>query len=900
MGRVRLSASSNMSVTTYKQGDAMGSDTLDKMTVYQNCIASFNSRKVSAREARSNLSKLLKLLYHGETFPQEEATELFYTISKLFQKPSPGLRQSTYLVLRELRPSVDSTLMLVAAIMKDVQGGPGQVYRPDALRTLVNIVDESQLESIDRLMRMAIVDKDGSISSAALVSAYHLLPISKESVRRWTTEIQEALHANKVYMSAAQAHTGIDTRNPQSAIVQYHALGLLYRLRSHDRMALLKMIQDMASASMSMRSPQALVLLIRFIAGIVDDDPKLRPTFVQFLESWLKHRSDMVNIEAAKAILGMSTLLPAEATAVVDVLRVFLGSPRAPSRFAAVRLLNRFAMQRPDLVASCNSELENLITDRNESVAIYAITALLKTGTESSVERLIEQVGGLMNDIADDLRAIVVDAIRSLALKFPAKHRIVLTFFAEQLEHLASLSLKTTVVDALTDIMAANPESRDEVLSQLADFIEDCEFPDLMVRVLHVLGQEGPLAANPTQYVRAIYNRVVLENSLVRAAAVSALGKFVLVEDHDLQQSLKVLLRRCLNDETDEVRDRAALALGVFDDGPEVAQAFFKPPVRLELVSLEDALLDYMSDPSQFSHAFDASSIRRLTERERKSQKTTVVEEKPLAAPKPSTPVPQPEDSLRTVQARLVEEMPEFSSYGNLLHTSAPQSLTEDGVEYQVVSRTHVYGDRLVVQLEVQNTFEMYLENVEAVLDFEELELACEAATVIEKLPPHSQDTLYVIFERASVVLGAVPLRLRFIVKEDESDPDAQEEEYEINDLELLPGDYITPSYIGSFDHQWDELPEEETVTQQLPAARTLPDAVSLLSTRLGLMAVDGSDAVEPDAGTHTLKLFGRSVDGVPVAAMVRLLRTARSGVAGKFIFRSNDADLLAAVAENF
>lgn len=891
-----------MSVATYKQGDAVSSDVLDKMTVYQNCIASFNSAKVSAREARENLTKLLRLIYQGEAFPPEEATELFYTISKLFQKPSPGLRQMTYLTLRELRPAVESTLMLVAAIMKDVQSGPGQVYRPDALRTLVNIVDESQLESIDRLMRMAIVDRDGSVSSAALVSAYHLLPIAKDTVRRWTTEIQEALASPKTFMSALQAHTGADTHQPQSAIAQYHALGLLYHLRVHDRMALIKMIQELGQSGMGMRSPHALVLLIRFIAGIVDDDAKLRPTFVGYLTAWLKHRSDMVNIEAAKAILGMSTLLPEEAVAVIDVLRVFLGSPRNPSRFAAVRLLNRFAVSRPDLVAACNQELEEMIADRNESVAIYAITALLKTGTETSVARLIDQIGDLMDDIADDLRAIVVDAIRALALKFPAQHRCVLKFFSEQLEHLASLRLKTTVVDALTDIMAASPESRDEVLAQLADFIEDCEYPDLMVRVLHVLGEEGPAASNPTQYVRAIYNRVVLENSLVRAAAVSALGKFVLVEDADLRQSLKVLLRRCLADETDEVRDRAALALGVMDDGPEVAQAFFKPQNRLELVSLEDALLDYMSDPSKFSHAFDAGSIRRVTERERKQPRVVVVEETPLAkAATPVAPAPAPEDSLRTVSARLVEEMPEFASYGSLLHTSAAQPLTEDGVEYQVSARTHVYAEKLVVQLDVENTYDMHLENVEAVLDVDELDLACEAATVIEELPPHSSDTLYVIFERATVVLGAVPLRLRFAVKEDAEDDDAQEEEYEINDLELVPGDYVTPSYVGAFSHQWDELTAEEVVTRQLPSARNLPDAVELLEQRLGLMPVDGTDTVEPDAGTHTLKLFGRCVDGgVPVAATVRLLRTARSGVAGKFVFRSSDEELVEAIAANF
>jgi coatomer protein complex subunit gamma len=82
-------------------------------------------------------------------------------------------------------------------------------------------------------------------------------------------------------------------------------------------------------------------------------------------------------------------------------------------------------------------------------------------------------------------------------------------------------------------------------LSHLCEFIEDCEFTKLSVRVLHVLGVEGPKAASPTKYIRYIYNRVILENSIVRAAAVSALAKFgVNVSDDLVKKSVKVLLTR--------------------------------------------------------------------------------------------------------------------------------------------------------------------------------------------------------------------------------------------------------------------------------------------------------------------------------------------------------------------
>ncbi len=48
-----------------------------------------------------------------------------------------------------------------------------------------------------------------------------------------------------------------------------------------------------------------------------------------------------------------------------------------------------------------------------------AITTLLKTGNESSIDRLLKQIGGFMSEIADEFKVVVVEAIKSLCLKFP-------------------------------------------------------------------------------------------------------------------------------------------------------------------------------------------------------------------------------------------------------------------------------------------------------------------------------------------------------------------------------------------------------------------------------------------------------------------------------------------------
>ena len=88
------------------------------------------------------------------------------------------------------------------------------------------------------------------------------------------------------------------------------------------------------------------------------------------------------------------------------------------------------AMTHPLAVTNCNIDMESLISDQNRSIATLAITTLLKTGSESSVERLLKQIGSFMSDIADEFKIVVVEAIRALCLKFPQARAAVQLFNA--------------------------------------------------------------------------------------------------------------------------------------------------------------------------------------------------------------------------------------------------------------------------------------------------------------------------------------------------------------------------------------------------------------------------------------------------------------------------------------
>ena len=196
------------------------------------------------------------------------------------------------------------------------------------------------VQSVERLFKSALVDRSSSISSASLISAYHLYTLSPTIIKRWSNEVQEAVNGKAVSSSSGSASSaylsgggssGYQAVASTSWIMQYHALGLLYLMREKDRMAITKMVQQLGGGgkgSPVLKSPLAICMLIRFARKVMDEDPKyvvkedvdkmwltgrsVQKQMHEYLETLLRHKSDIVNIEAARAICEMKNASTAD------------------------------------------------------------------------------------------------------------------------------------------------------------------------------------------------------------------------------------------------------------------------------------------------------------------------------------------------------------------------------------------------------------------------------------------------------------------------------------------------------------------------------------------------------------------------------------------------------------
>lgn len=539
----------------------------------------FNDSNQSPSRSRVLIGKLLLFLSMGESFTSVEATNLFFMTTKLFQIKDPALRQIVYLLAKELSTSAQDVMMLTSSLTKDINARPDELFssgqsagskllaaaafgwkiatsqppvpqsgqnvshRACALRALSKITSPDMINSVERFFKQAIVDKLMEVSSAALVSGIHLSNL--DAVKRWGNEAMEAFNQNK------------------QGVVQYHALGLMYTIRQNDLMAVKKLLQSAMKAG-TIRNPFAQCMLIRYAAYTILEEHKMNNQINTTLFDYIKNQannSDMIMLESARAIC---TLLPriqdAQAQTAVQTLHLLMNSPKQSLRFAALRTLNEVAKHKPSLLVNCLTEAELLVSDPNTCIATLAITLLLRAGLESGVEKLMKQMLNFMSDITDEFKVILVGSVQKIAQKYPQKQVVIMTFLTNVLREEGGYEYKKSVVEAIFSLVDCLPQCLEQTLPFLCEFIEDCEFTKLCVRILHLIGSQAPKTKNPETFVRFIFNRLILENSNVRAAAINALATMGATLEY-LRNDIRILIESSLNDPDDEVRDRACYSL---------------------------------------------------------------------------------------------------------------------------------------------------------------------------------------------------------------------------------------------------------------------------------------------------------------------------------------------------
>ena len=806
----------------------------------------FNDAQIDARKCQQVITKLLYLSIQGEIFTRTEITEVFFSVTKLFQSKDSNLRRMVYLIIKEICPSADEVIIVTSSLMKDMNSKV-DLYRANAIRVLCCIADAAMLGQIERYLKQAIVDKSDAVSSAALVSAIHLTQVDPDIVRRWGSEIQEAF-------------------NSPSPGVQCHALGLLHEIRKCDRLAINKLVTQLTRTQI--RSPLAHCLLIRYITQVIDlstDSQGLDSPLLIFLQNSLRHKSEMVVFEAVRAITNLRDASASHLGSVVSVLQLLLSSPKPSSRFAAMRVISKLAISFPDLVCSCNVDIESLISDENKSIATLAVTTLLTTGGEATVERLLKRIHSFMTEIQDEFKIMIIEAARITCMRCTHKYRTVLSFLSTHLREEGGFEYKRSIVHAIIQLFGAIPQAKELSLSYLSEFIEDCEYTNLSCEILYLLGEEAPDTSDPGKYLRYIYNRVVLENPSVRAAAVSAMTNIGASNDY-LRERILVLLRRCLFDADDEVRDRAISSIASLEKFPKQKIDDLDPH---KCQVFENFLLKYCAYPQDA--ALDLNNI------------VLEVKEPELIHANGQTVEAPIQHVLSHSQ---IVSIPSFAEYGELFSSSPEYELTEDETEYKIKCIKHIFPQHVIFEFLCKNTIqEQKLVNVSVIMDSLGEQRLSEAAVLpLHTMPFQAYASAFSIFELplGEYVAERFACTLKFISKEVDpltglTEDEGYEDEYSLEDVYLNLKDYVRPISALDVSTAWDGCSAEASGVFTIDGHDTMQGAVESFCSLIGLFPRSGS--IPPNAKSYLLSCAGELPNGEAVLVRANCILEVQRGI---------------------
>ena len=253
-------------------------------------------------------------------------------------------------------------------------------------------------------------------------------------------------------------------------------------------------------------------------------------------------------------------------------------------------------------------------------------------------------------------------------------------------------------------------------------------------------------------------------------------------------------------------------------------------------------------DKATFATAFDVSNVPVVSheqalaeERTKKLTSATPTLKAPSTGPKKAQANGSADSAASAVavaqkHSQELTRIPELKAHGAVLRSSSVVDLTESETEYVVTAIKHLFKDHVVLQYDIKNTLvDTVLEEVFVVATpSEESEILEEDFIIpVSKLETNQPGTVYVSFKK----VGDTPYPvtsftnvLKFTSKEidpttGEPDESGYEDEYQVEDLELLGSDYVVPAFAGSFDHVWEQTGakgEEASETLQLSSTKSI------------------------------------------------------------------------------
>ena len=796
-----------------------------KEIILQNSTA-FNDKNIKPLECIEILVDLMYKLNQGETFTTQEKETLFFSVSKLLHSANASLRRLIFLFVKHLN-FWQNSFILTGSLISEINKSE-ELLKPNCFRLLGQIIDMSSVSVVERLLKTAISSQNAEIASSAVICTLFMVFKGFNVAKSWISEITDKL----------------TTSIGQENLLTFHTLLLIKQIKANDKLFLIK-IYSKLSESYSYKSQFAKNQLIRYISDILHNEElsqEVRAQFYAFLEKSIYNYEDSIKIEACRALLRSPKLTENLQKTIINVIRDLLKSSNNITRFAALRTLNQniSKISSSIVIELFFPELEKIIEDNliNSSIKAIALSILLKISkglSDNLLEKMFKTFIEQYPTFKDDFKRDVVIISKDISKENSQKSKLYYNFFCSLFKLNANASTKLEILDALIWFVYNSQELKLQTIFFLAEFISDCQYEVVKIRILNLLGKECQVSAQPGKLIRYIVNQINLEQPMVRTSAISALAQ-IGFQDPKQRKTVIKYISRSFNDTDNDVRERAyffyrglkeledkennnksKMANFIFPNNKtnpnidiDILQSILKTEKDnlLKTNSISNELNSMLNDPEKISHVLLKNKLNE-TQSTKSSQKKTDNKKEQFSNNVDSSLKSQEDEYKKTMFNKI---------YGQPKIITPFKRLTDQTAEYLTSYRKIIHDKIVVIDFEITNTIELQLIN-KVSIEMDELESSgfdFDKAEIIEieKLSTNQKGHLYlkIVKEEDEIYSSCnFKISLKFDLQELDvkGNPHgiAVKEQYKIDKtVEISYADYFTQNNkvtLNNFSEVW-------------------------------------------------------------------------------------------------
>ena len=676
----------------------------------------FNEKNIQNEQCIEILINLIYLLNKGEKFSEKEKETIFFSATKLLHSANPILRRIIFLFVKHLN-WWQSSFILTGSLITELNGDD-DLIKPNCFRLLGQITDASSVNVVERLLKEAINNKNHEVASSALSCTLFMCLKGFGIAKSWINEISEKLSSSL----------------GEENLLTFHTLLLLKEIKKNDKLFLIKIFSKIAEncGSRNQRSQFAICQLIRYITELLkrgDLEQNVKDTFNRFLEVSLYNIEESIKIEACRAVLQIPNIKPSLKKTTIATLCDLISSSNKIARFSAMKTLDKYIDEfAQNIAVDIFLELEKIIEDSgtNSSIKSYAFSIFLKISkglSDYRLEKMFKTFIEQYSKFKEDFKKKLIIISRNISRSNPSKNKLYYNFFCSLFKLDASPQTKIEILEALIWFIYNDQELKLQSLLFLAESIFDCQYDILKIRILNLLGKECDLVNNKSKLVRYIYNQIILESPMVRASAISALGE-IGFKEKNMRDIIISLIENCLNDDDNEVRERAFMVSkalkAVKEEKKEEEQLInfvfpqkVKNPSPIEELNI-DLIQSVLNSEKEnllksedicqelFNILNDTEKISEILIKDKEdSKKKEKKEKKRGIEANPQKKIPDEDYSL-TMFPKIYGPPKIFTPY---------KKLTDQSAEYLTQYRKIVHDKIVVIDFEITNTIEFQIIN---------------------------------------------------------------------------------------------------------------------------------------------------------------------------------------------